>query len=348
MLSSLAGLNTITYVHDISLSSNAVLTNLSGLPVSSIPGDLQIGWNTSLANLTALNGLDSIGGQLLIGYNPSLTSLSGLDSLKFIGNNLKIVFDSALVDLSGLNALKFIGEGVLIEQNTSLISLSGLDSLTIIGGLSIFGNLVINENPLLTSLTGLNSLTSIVSMLQISGNPTLTSLTALNSLTSIGGVLAIISNDALTSLSGLDNINPLSIGDLYIFSSPFLSTCEVSSICSYLSIPTNPYSISGNAINCDNKLAILAACNGNPTTTEILVQNNKIEIYPNPTNNIIKITGIDKSNITIIKIVDAVGRLVKEEKSSSNTFNLYGLSKGVYFVTIENNHNVVTKRLFII
>jgi len=142
-----------------------------------IEGDVIISGN-DITNLTGLNVLTSIRGNLAIGYNDVLMSLTGLDNVTSIGGNLAIAHNSALINLTGLDNVTSIGGNLTIEYNwSSLTSLTGLDNVTSVGG-----DLFIRVNIALTSLTGLDNLTSIGGNLHIWHNDPLTSLTGLDNI----------------------------------------------------------------------------------------------------------------------------------------------------------------------
>ena len=138
-----------------------------------------------------------------------------------------------ITNLNGLSILTSIGGYLVIELNNELTSLSGLDNVTSIGGF-----LWIDNSIALTSLSGLDKVVSIGGILFIYNNIALTSLSGLENVASIEGGISINHNDALTSLSGLENIEAGSITYLTIKDNLSLSTCEVLSVCNYLSAPT--------------------------------------------------------------------------------------------------------------
>ncbi len=69
-------------------------------------------------------------------------------------------------------------------------------------------------------------------------------------------------------------------------------------------------------------------------------KNEKIIVYPNPTNGIINIgnQNIDYS----IKITNIVGQIVYTEncKANKTTFDVSILTNGVYFITLQNDRNI--------
>ncbi len=78
--------------------------------------------------------------------------------------------------------------------------------------------------------------------------------------------------------------------------------------------------------------------------------NNSTTIYPNPSNSIITIDGIDKIASYKIKIIDATGRTVlsNNSKSSNNEsfeIDISTLTNGIYVLELENETNKFTKKI---
>jgi hypothetical protein len=64
-------------------------------------------------------------------------------------------------------------------------------------------------------------------------------------------------------------------------------------------------------------------------------QTMKISIYPNPTNNIINIEGLNKNENNTIQIFDIQGKLVSTKTvTEKGTIELSELNKGVYVIKI--------------
>ncbi|MBC8489933.1 MAG: T9SS type A sorting domain-containing protein [Bacteroidetes bacterium] len=193
---------------------------------------------SGLTNLLGLSAVTSIGEDLLIYENNGLNNLAGLNNVTSIGRDLLIYANNDLTSLTGLDNVTSIGRDLLIYANNDLTSLTGLDNVTSIGR-----DLLIYANNDLTSLTGMESLNSIEKDLIIGvvdmggggGNPLLSNLIGLANLTSIGGNLNIVNNDTL-------------------------STCEVQSICDYLTAPGGTIEIHDNATGCNSPEEVEEAC----------------------------------------------------------------------------------------
>ena len=152
----------------------------------------------------------------------------------------------------------------MIIHNQYLETLIELATLNSIGGALLLGRTlhvsggVGNQN--LTSISSLNNLTSIGGNIIIDGNISLTNLTGLENITHIGGTIKIELNESLTSLEGLENIASGTIEDITINGNSSLSSCNVQSICDYLTSPNGSINIYNNAPGCDNPAEIASAC----------------------------------------------------------------------------------------
>jgi len=248
---------------------NDSLVSLTGLNnLISIGGDLGISNNNALTSLSGLENLNSVGGDLLIGQgifsnggNNSLVSLSALANLTYVGGSLRITKNASLTNLTGLENLTAFEGGLGIDNNESLTDLTSLGNVTSLGGY-----LEIASNDSLSSLAGLDNLTSIGGDFIIGGyseassNSSLINLTGLDNVTSIGGNFRISHNEALSSLTGLDNVQAETISDLIIYENSSLSSCEVYSVCSYLSSPNGSIDIHDNAPGCNTQQEVEDNC----------------------------------------------------------------------------------------
>jgi len=71
----------------------------------------------------------------------------------------------------------------------------------------------------------------------------------------------------------------------------------------------------------------------------------KINIYPNPVKNILKIDNSNNYKISSIKIYDVLGRLVLSENENFRQVDVSNLASGLLFVYIETNEGVFTKKI---
>lgn len=71
-------------------------------------------------------------------------------------------------------------------------------------------------------------------------------------------------------------------------------------------------------------------------------ENNKLQIFPNPTKNIIHIK--NNSEIEKIKIFDYLGKEVLTQTQNINEINIENLSKGIYLMEIQSENEKVYKK----
>ena len=71
-------------------------------------------------------------------------------------------------------------------------------------------------------------------------------------------------------------------------------------------------------------------------------ENNKLEIYPNPTKNIIHIK--NNTEIEKIKIFDYLGKEVLTQTQNNNEINVENLSKGIYLIEIHSENEKVYRK----
>jgi hypothetical protein len=77
------------------------------------------------------------------------------------------------------------------------------------------------------------------------------------------------------------------------------------------------------------------------------ISNNIVNIivYPNPAQDFISITNIDKNSL--IKLFDSMGRLVVLSKNNDNVINTSNLNSGIYYLSIEKDNNIISKKIII-
>ncbi|NQT78367.1 MAG: T9SS type A sorting domain-containing protein [Bacteroidetes bacterium] len=254
-MTDLSGIENLTSVENIRISSNDNQSSLTGLQgVTNVDGYISISWNDLLNSLYGLNNLTTTGSLLLFRL-PSLDDLSGLERLCTVGNDLTISSNFSIISLTSLDSLNYIGGKLTIESNYDLVDLSGLENLTEIGA-----GLEIGSNYSLSSINALSSVTSIGGDLIIQSNSDLTSLVGLSGVTSIDGDLVISNFSNLTSLAGIENINPSSIENLQISWLYSLTDCAFPNICEYLADPNGVVDIYRNGSSCNNPVQIANEC----------------------------------------------------------------------------------------
>lgn len=235
---------------------------------------------------------------------------------------------------------------VFIYGFYDITNLNGLTVLTSIGG-----NLRIGGNLALTKLTGLKGVTSIGGYLEIGYNYALTSLKGLSNVSAIGGYLWIEMNNALTSLTGLDSIESNSIGSLTIFMNDSLSTCEVKSICDYLSAPNGSVWIIDNAVGCEDKQQVLGRCATIGVNEDNFSTN--ISTHPNPftTSTTIEYELTEPTHIQLT-IYNTIGETIYKAEDrlmsvGKHTFiwNAESLPEGLYYGVLRSGDGVSVVKL---
>ena len=74
---------------------------------------------------------------------------------------------------------------------------------------------------------------------------------------------------------------------------------------------------------------------------------NGLSIYPNPTNNYLHIEVSDNTQIENLHIYDINGVVVKTFNEKEKVLNLSDLVSGIYFVRLETNKGLVTKKILV-
>lgn len=79
-----------------------------------------------------------------------------------------------------------------------------------------------------------------------------------------------------------------------------------------------------------------------PTNVLENTLNDKIKIYPNPSNGIFEIQG---ENINSVKIIDIKGEQIKTEIKNFKKIDLTEMEKGIYFAKIYTNNGIVIRKI---
>ena len=272
-----------------------------------------------------------IEGDLMIGDwsgTDDIYNLNGLKNIKAIGGHLTIAGLETLNNLSGLDSLQSVGGYVFIHNNDAIINLNELQSLNSIGNA-----LVINNCDQLTSIESLSSITSLGAELGLTYNKSLRSLNGLEYLTSIYGKLEIFNNDSLNDINALQTIDPNTMhGKLIIANNPFLSDCDISSVCGRLLISTDSLLIENNNEGCNNLEELQEKCESSSILD--LGSSDEMILYPNPANQVISILLKNGKTIKEVNIYTLLGQKLLLERSHKNTLNVSSLKNGVYIIEI--------------
>ncbi len=338
-ITNLSGLSVITSIGgDLIVKDNPWLSNFFGLHnLSYLGGKLEVNNNGILTNFSAINNLNSIGGNLSIIDNGDLLNIDGLANITSVNGDLKVMGCHELLNLGGLSNLDSISGNFNITGNDDLLDLIGLGNLVYING-----DFLLSYNYYLQNINALSQLTTINGNIDITSNWELENLTGLLGLNQINGTITIIDNNKLTSLHGLDNIDPNTIAGITIIFNNDLSTCEVESVCEYLSNPNFIASVGNNSDNCYTVQNIIEAC---MVGVDSKMQNN-IELFPNPARTYICINNPDGLDIIEVFIYDNLGQKLFEN-SNGNRINISGLKKGVYIVEIVMNESISRRKLIV-
>jgi hypothetical protein len=339
LLTDLSGLEMLSSVGGvITVSNNPALTSLNGIGSLSQVDAVEINGNNVLTNLDALNLLDHIPGNITINANAMLSDITGLENITSIGTALSILNSPGLTNLHGLESLDSIGGALFISVNQNLVSLSALDSLSSLGG-----SITIYSNPSLEELMNLN-VDSINWGVLITENNALVSLLGFENLHSIDGQLGILDNLSLTDITALENIGSTSINNLFIINNPFLSECDVQSICEYLAAPGGTIEIHDNTPGCNSPEEVQEHCLTSVKENNI---NEGITLSPNPATTFITITTPQNQLVEEVIIYNQLGHKVLTEKPVNNTVDISGLKAGMYMVDVFTKANHIRKKLVI-
>ncbi|WP_461486586.1 T9SS type A sorting domain-containing protein, partial [Pedobacter sp.] len=332
---------------NLSAAHTSDITDLSALyNITQITGDLVIENNLRLTNINGLMNLVEIGGKnLKIKRNSLLTYCNNIA----IKNYLAKSATTFKREITG-NLQNCLNEAAVKNANNNTCP-SGSFNFTTQKQIDDFGGLYSNcQTYSITDMTingvdikdlrPLQKIKSLTGNLIIQNNTILETLTGLENLTAVNGYISVATNAKLKDISALKNISASSIEKLdvglNIQGNPVLNVCNLPNFCAYLSNPSNPKTISGNAAVCVNEQAFLNTCNTLPasllsynataTNTTVKLQwqtsfelnNKKFEIYR---------SGDDQQFIKIgeIKGLNTKGNYLFSDQQPLNGNNYYKL-----------------------
>ena len=278
-----------------------------------------------------------INGSLIV--NGSITSLEGLVNLETITGSFSLLFTD-VQNLDDLANLTGILNNVGIANNSQLNNISGLGGIT-----QVNREFTVIGNPMLEDLDGLN-LTNIGSgvsdaelesqlVLNVSGNAGMISLNGLESLVSLNNRMLSISNNAqLTDINAIENIDPATVGGIYILGNASLSMCNIDLLCNFGSLDEdNQVLIENNNDGCNSGSEVEDACQN--MSNELFLASD-VSIYPNPFSNHITIQLPGFVGNAKVSLINVSGKVIKQQNINEigQMNDLDELAKGLYFIKI--------------
>jgi len=299
----------------VTIAVTLLLLFISTYSQSCLPDGIEF---TSQAQIDSFQvnypGCTEIEGDLRF-YDNTITNLDGLSVITKVFGDVRITFNQNLLSISGLANLDSIGGGFLLQGSDDLINIYGLEGLVSIGG-----------------------------HLAITANHSLVSIAELENLMSIGGNLNISGNSALTSLSGIDNIDPNSIGILSFQYNSSLSTCEVQSVCEYLSNPNDTVLIQFNATGCNSIAEVVNACETISVNERVL--DDLLLMYPNPAREALNISA-EGYSIDEVTIYTLTGQLIMQSRPVDGMVDISSLQPGMYIVEVMIENTRIRQKLLV-
>jgi len=80
------------------------------------------------------------------------------------------------------------------------------------------------------------------------------------------------------------------------------------------------------------------------SNVELTQDNAEIKIYPNPTNYELFIMNNEQLTINNVVIVDLSGKTLMSQSSPLSQINVAHLASGVYFLKLETDKGIITKK----
>lgn len=236
-ITSLTGLGNVTNLSTIYLEGTSI-TNFTALTSLTQLGNIDfVGPNPNLKNFVGFEVATTLSGGVTVGEGMVMTDFTGLDN---VTGMFYLVIRGKLDSFKGLGSLQSTLGWLDVYDTADIPNFKGLNSL-------IFVDRLTCASPTLTSLEGLETLGSTLFGVGII-NSQIQNLTGLSGMSGVD--LTLLNNALLTDLTAIENTP---ITGLRIEGSPLLADCAVESICIYLSNPTNPVTLAGNATGCNTR-----------------------------------------------------------------------------------------------
>lgn len=339
--------NELSAYDDISNDGQVPTANINTI-ISLNVGQKNIADLTGIEDFTALEQLLCYGNQLTaldVSQNGNLKLLSfEQNQITTIDISQNLLLEKFYANNNSISNIDISQNSLLIEfhitfNNLTNIDLSNQNSLII---LSVIGNqltsLDVSQNILLEKLYCYsNSLTT----LDVSLNANLTHLSCgVNQLTSIDVslnhnlILLSFFNNPLTSVN-VKNGNNTNFTEFMALNTPSL-TCILVDDAAWSTINWLDIDVASTFVN--NQ----AACDS--LGTDSLGLNESLDIFPNPFRNKFTITTKTEATYSLNTIS---GEIIKKGilLKGDNSIQISNLSKGMYFIQIENEEGVLTKKV---
>lgn len=260
-------------------------------------------------------------------YNSFKTIVNTLPKIKHLK---EIDFDvhNQLVIINDFNNLERVTNRIRIDNHLKpLNELSGFDKL-------IFANEIYfhatNELKTFNAFQNLEEANHFILRWLRDG---ITHFNNFKNLKKINKTLHIFGNTQLNDLSFIEGVDINSVTDFRLFTNLKLDVCNYPTICNYLrtkDTTANIIQVYDNLYNCSSREQILANCVSsldNPPK-------NEISVFPNPSDQILNIVGIE--NQVLYKIYDLKGKLILTNLTSLNKIDISSLKPGFYVLTIDS------------
>lgn len=313
--------------------------------------------STMITDLSPLLGVDSIYGILKI-ENTALTTLYGLHNLKYL-RRLEIVDNKLLVDARDLNytgaallltiryndaleflptfsSLKFVGN-ITIEENPSIQNIEfNLDSLSVFidpnWGSSNKAQLTIDHCKGLKSVR-ISEKTARLYGMRIVDNDSLIDFHLASSSDSLSSV-DFVRNSVLNNITGFQSVNYIMILGL-MDNTQLSNACFVQHI--FMQGVQSTVILRNNAPGANSIAEVLATDCSDFNTSVPQVDKQLLDIYPNPTNELVFVNGLQQ--VSNYFIYSTNGQLIQSGSVGlEGKVDVSSISSGLYLIKLNDKH----------
>ena len=165
----------------------------------------------------------------------------------------------------------------------------------------------------------------------MSAQEKLVNLKGLEKLTHITGNLSIISNQSLESLKGIQNLKQVT-GTLEVNQNSTLSDCSAICELALTASNSNSYVFESNKDSCNSINMIIANC--------ISSNEESIFLYPNPSNDLIRISNPKNIKETSVQIINNNGQVIQSIEYKKGYLDISRLTEGSYILKVQNKKGI--------